>query len=211
MRSADAATLIRTFMVFLVVYMLLMKINPWVTIFVILIMYLLDGFDGYLAIRSASKGVISFSSYLKVALSKDEKEKEKMAHFKQLAKREAKFGPRIDIAGDRVIEYTFWIIFTYLRLIPLFVVFIVIFRHAFVDALMASRGTSSKPRTKFAKIIYSSNIGRGGINVVKFFAFAYLVLVYVSNYPLWVGLVLVAILVIYIVLRGIAEAYDVLA
>jgi len=37
------------------------------------------------------------------------------------------------------------------------------------------------------------------------------VLVYVSNYPLWVGLVLVAILVIYIVLRGIAEAYDVLA
>jgi uncharacterized membrane protein YdbT with pleckstrin-like domain len=76
---------------------------------------------------------------------------------------------------------------------------------------MASRGTSSKPRTKFAKIIYSSNIGRGGINVVKFFAFAYLVLVYVSNYPLWIGLVLVAILVIYIVLRGIAEAYDVLA
>ena len=211
MRSADVATLIRTFMVFLVVYMLLLKINPWVTIFVILIMYLLDGFDGYLAIRSASKGVISFSSYLKAALSKDEKEKEKMAHFKQLAKREARFGPRIDIAGDRVIEYTFWIIFTYLRLIPLFVVFIVIFRHAFVDALMAARGTSSKPRTKFAKIIYSSNIGRGGINVVKFFAFAYLVLVYVSNYPLWVGLVLVAILVIYIVLRGIAEAYDVLA
>jgi len=211
MRSADVATLIRTFMVFLVVYMLLLKINPWVTIFVILIMYLLDGFDGYLAIRSASKGVISFSSYLKAALSKDEKEKEKMAHFKQIAKREARFGPRIDIAGDRVIEYTFWIIFTYLRLIPLFVVFIVIFRHAFVDALMAARGTSSKPRTKFAKIIYSSNIGRGGINVVKFFAFAYLVLVYVSNYPLWVGLVLVAILVIYIVLRGIAEAYDVLA
>jgi len=211
MRSADAATLIRTLMVFLVAYMLLLKINPWVTIFVILVMYLLDGFDGYLAIRSASRGAISFSSYLRASLSKAEKEKEKMTHFKHIAKREAKFGPRIDIAGDRVIEYTFWIIFAYLRLIPLFVVFIVIFRHAFVDALMASRGTSSKPRTKFAKIIYSSNIGRGGINIVKFLAFAYLVLVYVSNYPLWIGLVLVAILAIYIILRGIAEAYDVLA
>jgi hypothetical protein len=77
MRSADVATLIRTFMVFLVVYMLLLKINPWVTIFVILIMYLLDGFDGYLAIRSASKGAISFSSYLKAALSKMKKKRRK--------------------------------------------------------------------------------------------------------------------------------------
>ncbi|MGC8776556.1 MAG: hypothetical protein ACP5P2_01255 [Candidatus Micrarchaeia archaeon] len=211
MRSADATTLIRTLMVFLVVGMLLAKINPWITIFVILLMYILDGLDGYLAIREASNGSVTLVEYLKAAASGDEKAKSKMARFKQVAKKGAKFGPRLDIAGDRVIEYTFWITFTYLRLIPLFVIFIIVLRHSFVDALMGARGTSSKPRTRFAKIIYSSNISRGGINIVKFLAFAYFVLIYVSNYPLWVGYVLIAILVTYIVARGLAEAYDSLA
>lgn len=210
MRSADAATLIRTLMVFLIVYLLLLKINPWFIIFLILIMYLLDGFDGYLAIREASNRTVSFAAYLRAALSNESKAKEKIAGFKRMAKKGAKFGPRIDIAGDRVIEYTFWITFTYLKLLPLFVIFIVIFRHSFVDALMASRGTSSKPKTRFAKVVYSSNIGRGGINVVKFLAFAYFTLVYVSNYPLWIGYILIVILLAYILLRGAAEAYDAL-
>jgi phosphatidylglycerophosphate synthase len=211
MRSADAATLFRTLMVFLIAYLVIIKFGPLITILLILVMYVLDGVDGYFAIRSASKSSVGFIEYIKASIGKDEEAKEKMSKFKHIAKKDSKFGPRIDIAGDRVIEYTFWILFTYLRLIPLFVVFIIIFRHSFVDALMASRGTSSKPKTKFARIVYSSNIGRGGINVVKFLAFAYFVLVYVSSYPLWIGYILIAILVIYIVLRGIAEAYDVLS
>ncbi len=210
MRSADAATLIRTLLVFVIVYMVLIKINSIITISVILVMYLLDGFDGYLAVRSASRGKVSFAEYISAALSRNEKAKEKILAYKHNLSKIAKFGPRIDVAGDRVIEYVFWITFTYLKLIPLYVIFIVLFRHSFVDALMASRGTSSKPKTRFAKIVYSSNIGRGGINIVKFLAFAYFVLIYVSGYPLWIGYVLVVILVAYILLRGAAEAYDAL-
>jgi phosphatidylglycerophosphate synthase len=209
MRSADAATLVRTLMVFLVVYMLFIKINPAIIIFTILVMYVLDGVDGFLAVRSESKGKISFGRYLNASLG-DAKAREEVNEYKHSLAKSSRFGPRMDVAGDRVIEYTFWITFTYLRLIPLFVLFIVVFRHSFVDAFMASRGTSSKAKTRFAYIVYSSNIGRGGINIVKFLAFAYFVLIFVSNYPLWIGYVLITILVAYILLRGVAEVYDVL-
>ncbi|MGC8662215.1 MAG: hypothetical protein ACP5RT_00290 [Candidatus Micrarchaeia archaeon] len=211
MRSADAATLVRTLLVFLIVYMVFIKLYPVFTILVILLMYFLDGFDGYLAVRSASKGSIGFIEYARAAISKNEEEKEKIAQYKRILSKTAKFGPRIDVAGDRVIEFTFWITFAYLKLIPLFVVFIVLFRHFFVDALMASKGTSSKSKTKFAKIIYSSNISRGGINIIKFLAFVYFVLIYVSNYPLWIGYILIVVLLAYILLRGAAEAYEALA
>ncbi|MGC8710131.1 MAG: hypothetical protein ACP5RF_00745 [Candidatus Micrarchaeia archaeon] len=209
MRSADAATLIRTLMVFLVIYMLFIKINPAIIILTILVMYVLDGLDGFLAVRSESKGRVSFIKYLNGALG-NAKAKEEISVYKHRLSSSSKFGARMDIAGDRVIEYTFWITFTYLRLIPLFVLFIVVFRHSFVDAFMASRGTSSKAKTKFARVVYSSNIGRGGINVIKFLAFAYFVLIFVSNYPLWIGYVLITVLVAYILLRGAAEVYDVL-
>ena len=33
-------------------------------------------------------------------------------------------------------------------------------------------------------------------------------LIYIYSYPLWIGYVLIAALVIYIVIRGIAEVYE---
>ena len=63
-------------------------------------------------------------------------------------------------------------------------------------------------KTGFAKAVYSSNIGRGFVNVVKFVTFAYLPFVYISGYPIIVGYVLVAVLVAYIMLRGAAELYE---
>jgi phosphatidylglycerophosphate synthase len=120
----------------------------------------------------------------------------------------ARFGPRIDVAGDRAVEYILWITYTYVGVLPLFVVFIAVIRHSFVDAFMAAKGTSSKMKTRFAQKVYSSNIGRGGINVVKFLAFSYLSLMYVWGYPAIIGYALVAILLAYIVIRGAAEIYE---
>ena len=130
-----------------------------------------------------------------------------MASRRELSKT-AKFGPRMDVAGDRAVEYILWVVYTYVNVIPLFILFIVIIRHSFVDAFMAAKGTSSKMKTNFARAVYSSNLGRGGINVVKFLAFSYLSLVYIWAYPAWIGYVLVAILLAYILLRGAAEVLE---
>ena len=112
------------------------------------------------------------------------------------------------IAGDRVVEYSFWIVYTYVNVIPLFVLLIIVLRHSFVDALMGSKGTSSKMKTKFGNFMYASTIGRGGINVLKFLTFSYLAFVYIWNAPLIIGYILTAALVLYIMLRGLAEIME---
>ena len=63
-------------------------------------------------------------------------------------------------------------------------------------------------KTRFARAVYSSNIGRGGINVVKFATFSYLALMYISGYPSIIGYIMTAILVSYVLLRGAAEVYE---
>ncbi len=206
-RSADAVTLIRTAMVFLIVYLVFIKFSPAITILLLIIMFVLDAVDGFFGIREASGNKVGLATYVKAALG-EERAKKIVSYYKKRERAIAKFGPRIDVAGDRIIEYTLWIAFTYIGIIPLFVLFIVIIRHSFADALMGARGTSSKMKTRFAKLVYSSNIGRGGINVVKIVTFAYLILVYVSSYPISIGYALIAILVTYILVRGAAEIYE---
>lgn len=210
MRAADATTLFRTGLGFLVVYLIFTKFNPWITILLIAITIALDGLDGYFAVWQESKGEIGLGTYLSAAMG-NAKAKEKVKKFKENIHKAAPYGARMDVAGDRVVEYSLWITFTYLNVLPLYVLLIVLIRHSFVDALMASKGTSSKMRTGIAQRLYSSNVGRGGINVVKFLTFSYLVLVYVSNYPTIIGYILTAILLAYILGRGAAEAYETLS
>ena len=131
-----------------------------------------------------------------------------MASVKKTLKKKAKYGARIDVAGDRAVEYILWITFVYTGVVPIFVLFLIVIRHSFVDAVMAAKGTSSKMKTRFAKVVYSSNIGRGFVNVFKFITFAYLPFVYISGAPIVIGYVLVTILVGYIMLRGAAELYE---
>jgi phosphatidylglycerophosphate synthase len=207
MRSADAATYVRTAMALVVVYLVLIKFVPAVIIFLIALVIALDGLDGYMAVYEESDGKISFIQYLSAAMG-DRSMKEKVSSVKQSIKKHAPHGARMDVAGDRVVEYSFWIVFTYLHVLPIYVLLIVIIRHSFVDALMASKGTSSKMKTSIGKAMYSSNIARGGINVVKFLAFSYLVLMYIAGYPAIIGYVLVGILVAYILARGVAEVYE---
>lgn len=207
MRSADAATLLRTALAILVVYLIIVKFYPIATILLIAIVMALDGVDGYLAVSEASSGKIGFFTYMKSSMG-NPTAKKIVGSVKKKISKSAPHGPRMDVAGDRVVEYSLWIVFTYVHILPIYVILIVLIRHSFVDALMAAKGTSSKMRTGLAQKLYSSNIARGGINVVKFVTFSYLVLMYVSNYPAIIGYILVIILVLYILARGAAEAYE---
>ncbi len=207
MRSADAVTLIRVGIIVVVAYLVLTKFNPIIIAILIAIAMLLDAVDGYFAIREASAGKIGFGKYISAALG-DKKAKQSVSNYKKKLASISKYGARIDVAGDRAVEYILWMVYVYTGVLPFLVIVIVVIRHSFVDAVMAARGTSSKMKTKFAQLVYSSNLGRGGINVVKFLTFAYLAFVYIWLYPDWIGHALAAILLIYIILRGIAEIYE---
>lgn len=216
MRSSDAATIARVGLAFAIVYLIIERIVPWFDVLLLTIAYLTDWVDGYLAVREESKGRVSFSLYIRAALG-NAGAKAKISPIKAGISKHAPHGPRMDVAGDRVIEYAFWLAFIYVFFsaigmvagaIAIFLVLLVVTRHAFADALMGARGTSSKMQTRFAKIFYTSNASRGLINAVKFLAFAYLVLFYVLNYPAYIEYVLVALLFLIIMLRGAAEIYE---
>ncbi len=207
MRSADMATVFRTLLAILVVYLVIAKVSPILIAALIAVTMLLDAFDGYLAVREISKGKVSFATYMSAAAG-NKAAAAVVKGWKQKVAKSSKHGARMDVAGDRVVEYSFWIVFTYLNVLPLYVLLIIVIRHSFVDAVMANKGTSSKMKTRFAEVVYSSPLGRGGINVVKFLAFSYLAFMYIWGAPALVGYALVVVLVAYIVLRGIAELYE---
>jgi phosphatidylglycerophosphate synthase len=193
-KAADAVVLLRTFMIFLVAYLILARFNPIATIVLILVALALDAVDGYFA-KYGRVNLDTLRLYIRHQPPKN-------------PIKPTPYGARLDIAGDRVVEYTMWIVFTFVGIVPLFILLLIVLRHSFADAMMGARGTSSKMKTKFAQVVYASNMGRGAINVLKAVTYCYLVLVYVSGYPLLIGYALVAALFAYIMLRGAAEIYD---
>ncbi len=209
MRAADAVTYFRVALVIVVVYLVIARVNPILITLLIAFVMVLDAADGYAAVWEGSNGKVSLLQYIKASAG-DSRYANKIKEIKLKLAKTAKYGPRIDVAGDRVVEYALWIVYTYVAVIPLFVLLVIVIRHSFVDAFMASKGTSSKMKTRFAKAVYSSALGRGGINVVKFAAFSYLAFVYIWGYPAVIGYALVAVLVAYILLRGAAEVYEAL-
>ncbi|MCL5430618.1 MAG: CDP-alcohol phosphatidyltransferase family protein [Candidatus Marsarchaeota archaeon] len=208
MRSADAATILRVLIAVLVVYLVLIKLNPFIILALIIAERIIDALDGYFARREASRGTFGFWTYVNGAVFGNPQAKKLISKYNEILRKTAPHGARFDIAGDRAVEYIFWAVFSYLSLVPLFVFIIVIIRHSFVDALMGSKGTGSKIRSRFARIVYSSNLGRFIINVPKVLAFGYLPFVYIYGWPLWIGYVFIAILVFNILLRGAAEIYE---
>ena len=179
MRNADYVTIFRTAIIFLVVYLILIKWNAIGIILITLLAFVLDYFDGLLARHDMKKGM-------------------KATHY----------GAALDIAGDRITEYAFWITFTYLNVIPFFVIFIILVRNSLSDALTLSKGkTFSNMRSGFGKIAYS-HFSRGLYGTIKMLTFLYLIMVYLAGYNITVGYALVTILVVYGVLRGSAEIYE---
>ncbi|MCL4389042.1 MAG: hypothetical protein M1528_03280 [Candidatus Marsarchaeota archaeon] len=207
MNRADAVTLFRTILVFPIAYAILAKFSPVLVVIGIIVMFVLDAIDGFFAINTASRGKIGIFDYIRYA-SGDKKLGSYVEKLRPSLKKQSKYGARIDVAGDRATEYIFWIIFTYVGILPLWLLFIIVLRHSFVDAFMGAKGTSSKMKSTFARVVYGSKAGRFGVGALKAITFSYLVLVYVLNAPAVPGYLLVALLVAYIMLRGIAEIYE---
>jgi phosphatidylglycerophosphate synthase len=207
MRSADASTILRIGLVLFVLFLVIIKFNPIVSIILLAVAFLLDGVDGFLALQEISKGKVTLSMYIDYSLGNKANSK-KIKAFKESIEKTYKYGPRFDIAADRIAEYSFWATFSVLGIVPLFVLLIIIIRHSVADAFLGIKGTSSKMKSSIARYLYASNISRGGINVVKFVAFSSFILVYVAGYPIILAYGLMAVLVIFILVRGFAEVYE---
>jgi phosphatidylglycerophosphate synthase len=207
MRSADESTIIRIGIVLFVLYLVIIRVNPVFSIALLAFAFILDGVDGYLALREQSKGQITLSMYINYSLG-DKKYQKKIKALKESIGKTVKYGPRFDVAADRITEYAFWAVFTVVGIVPLFVLIIVIIRHSITDAFLGSKGTSLKPKTKIAHALYTSSVSRAFANIIKFVTFSYLILVYVSGYPILPAYILVFVLVLYMVLRGSAEVYE---
>ncbi|MEM0074348.1 MAG: CDP-alcohol phosphatidyltransferase family protein [Candidatus Micrarchaeaceae archaeon] len=198
MRSADAVTIFRVLLVFAIAYLIYLKFNAAALVLLILVAFLLDEVDGYLALGSKT----NFIKYITIE-----------AHGKHVYKEEdvaklPKYGSALDIAGDRITEYTFWIAFAFLHVVPLFILFIVIIRNSLSDAFVStSKKTFHNMRTGFGKIAYS-HLARGAIGASKAVVFSYLTLVFVLGWPKVIGYVLVAYLITFFLLRGAAEIYE---
>lgn len=207
MRSADKSTILRIGIILFILYLVVVRANPIISISLLACAFILDGIDGYLALREASKGKITLSMYINYALGGKENTKQ-IKSTKEGISKTAKYGPRFDVAADRISEYSLWAVFTVVGILPFFLLIIVIIRHSIADAFLGSKGTSSKMKTGIARSLYASNISRSGINVLKFITFSYLILAYVSRYPLIPAYVLASLLVLFIAVRGTAEVYE---
>ncbi len=211
MRAADATTVLRVLIAVAVVYGILAKFNPWALAAAIIILVVMDALDGFFALVQVSSGKVGFTDYVRASVFGNKSISKTIRAYKDKLSKVAPHGARFDVAGDRAVEYLFWMVFTYINIVPLLVFIIVILRHSFVDAMMASKGTSSKMKSRFARVVYASNFSRALINILKTATFAYLPFVYISAWPLWFGYVLIAALVFVILLRGAAEVYENLA
>ena len=210
MRKADIATAVRIVLIPLIVYSVLLKLNPIIPVALFITALVSDGVDGFLALNEASRGAIGFGDYLRYAFG-DDAAARLVGRYKPKLAKQSSMGPRIDVAGDRIIEYSLWMLFTYLRILPFFVILLVVAVHSIADALMGRKGTSSKTKTRFARLVYASKSSRLIANGLKALTFSYLMLVYISGWNLQVGYALSALLVIFVVLRGIAEIYESIA
>jgi phosphatidylglycerophosphate synthase len=209
MRGADKSTIIRVLVVLLVLYLILIKANPVISILLLAFAFVMDGVDGFLALNEASKGKITLQKYINYSLG-SKKYAKAIKKIKEGIGKKAKHGPRFDVAADRITEYSFWATFTVIGIVPLFVLIIIVIRHSIADAFLGAKGTSSKMRSAIAMALYSSKTSRALANVLKFVTFSYLILVYVSSYPILIAYVLIAVLVSFIVIRGAAEVYEVI-
>ncbi len=207
MRAADLTTFIRIALVIVVAYLVLIHFNPFVSIALFALALILDAVDGYFALFESSNGRITPSNYINALLGNAKLMKE-VKEAKLKTAKLAPYGPRLDIVGDRIVEYALWILFAFVHVIPLFVIFIIVIRNCAADGFMGLKGTSSKMKSRFARIMYSSASSRATANVLKFLTFSYLMLQYVAGYPVIIGQALVAILVIFSVVRGASEIYE---
>jgi phosphatidylglycerophosphate synthase len=124
--------------------------------------------------------------------------------------KEEEYGKRLDVAGDRIVEYLYYFIFSVIALIPIFVFPIIVVRNCLVDAFFYTKEKNfSTTKTKLAKSISSSHIARGvyaALKMITFFYFGFLATGF--EFSIAVGYTLLSATVIFSIARGIADIYE---
>lgn len=95
----------------------------------------------------------------------------------------SKFGGILDIAGDRVVEMAYWIAFSTLQWIPLWVPLLFAVRGTFVDAIRSyaseqgftAFGTKTMMQSGLGKFLVASNFSRFTYAIAKALAFCFLI------------------------------------
>lgn len=103
-------------------------------------------------------------------------------------KQATKFGALLDILCDRIVENIYWITFTCLGWLSLFIPIIVMTRGIITDGLRSlaleqgytAFGSSTMMQSKIGKFIVASNFCRFTYAITKALAFAFLIL---ANFP----------------------------
>lgn len=94
----------------------------------------------------------------------------------------SRFGAVFDIAGDRVVEQVLWILFAYLRAVPLWFPLLVVARGGLVDALrslsyadgLSAFGENTMMRSAFTRWLTAGRFMRGLYGYAKAVAFVFL-------------------------------------
>lgn len=140
------------------------------------------------------------------------------------------FGAVFDIAGDRVVENVYFIVFAHLGLLPVWMPLVIVVRSFGIDALrgMALQegrtafGERTMMTSSWGKALASSRLSRGLYGVAKGAAFFLLAVVLawrlyalgtpaLSSFTPWlegVALALTYFVVAFCVLRGLVVVYD---
>jgi len=104
-------------------------------------------------------------------------------YFARKLNQTTKLGATLDIAGDRVVEMAYWIVFAILGWIPAWIPLLFLVRGTFVDAIRAQAseqgltafGEKTMMESGLGKFLVSSNFSRGAYAVVKAVAFCLLI------------------------------------
>lgn len=138
----------------------------------------------------------------------------------------SEFGSVFDITGDRIIENVLWIVFAYLKLIPLWIPLVIITRGFLTDGIrsfalskgMTPFGEATMMRGPIGKMIVSSKASRFAYAAFKFISFTLLVgIMIIKDLSFSPEMILmysnitmttVYLTVAYCIIRGIPVIYD---
>jgi phosphatidylglycerophosphate synthase len=104
-------------------------------------------------------------------------------YFARKLNQTSKMGAILDIAGDRVVEMAYWIVFAVLQWIPVWIPLLYLTRGTFVDAVRAQAsemgytafGEKTMMQSPVGKFLVASNFSRFSYAVAKAVAFCLLI------------------------------------
>lgn len=126
------------------------------------------------------------------------------------------FGAWFDIAGDRLVEMGYWLVFSSLHLISPWIALIFLARGIFVDGIRAfalqegytAFGETSMMKTELGKFLVSSRFSRGAYGASKIIAFALVILSMAHPELSFIANIFVYIATFFCLVRGLPVLFE---